>query len=127
MSRTEELRALIEEVGGPDRLSEILIAFYEAMSRDILIGFFFTGRDLARIASMQQQFILKAAGLIPSYDGKTPISAHMELPPILSGHFDRRLRILEDLLASEGLSDQSIEAWIGFENAFRAVIVSDEK
>lgn len=109
---------------GIDRIQKIIFSFYQVMSQDTMIGFFFTGRDIQAIAQKQSEFLYKAMGLKPSYSGKAPADAHHDLPPILTGHFDRRLKILEDLLKKEGLSQKQITAWIGFENAFRDAIVS---
>ena len=118
-----ELKALYQKIGGEIQLKEILQDFYRRMANDVLIGFFFSGKDLDQIASQQQQFLMKAMGVSPSYSGKSPSQAHRELPSILTGHFDRRLRILEEVLHDHGLSDTEIKVWIAFENAFRSAIV----
>ncbi len=121
---TQKLQALILELGGPPRLLHLLERFYERMSQDVMIGFFFDGKDLQQIASKQQEFILKAAGLSPRYSGKNPATAHLTLPPILDGHFDRRIQLLKELLAEEKVSSVSIATWIEFESAFRNVVVA---
>lgn len=118
----KDLRSLIHEVGGEDALYNVLLEFYQAMSTDTMIGFFFTGKDLAQVARKQQEFILKAAGLRENYEGKNPANAHLALPPILAGHFDRRLKVLEETLRKKGLQEPSVRTWISFENAFRAVV-----
>jgi len=105
-------------------MEAILQDFYARMAADMLIGFFFDGRDVAAIARKQAEFLLRAMGATPSYQGKAPAQAHDELPPILSGHFDRRLRLLEETLRAHGLSEEDIRTWIGFENAFRDAIVT---
>ncbi len=88
-----------------------------------MVGFFFDGKDLAHIAEQQLRFVLRAMDAVSSYAGKSPSAAHLELPPILAGHFDRRLRILEETLREHGLTEAEIQVWIGFEEAFRNVIV----
>jgi len=118
-----ELLALGQFLGAA-RIRVIIRAFYEVMHADVMIGFYFTGKDLDRIAEHQTAFVLKAFGLATSYTGVPPASAHSALPPILEGHFDRRLKLLDELLEREGLSPSQRKAWIGFENAFRAAIVS---
>ncbi len=100
-----------------------MVRFYEKMSEDILVGFFFAGKDLAHIAQRQGDFLLRAMGATPSYHGLAPSDAHRALPPILSGHFDRRLKILEETLIEFKLTSQEIIVWIGFENAFREAIL----
>jgi len=114
---------------GPDldertkRLQGILEDFYVRMAEDIIVGFFFTGRDLKHIAHQQAQFILNAAGLIPKFEGKGPSTAHVALPPILAGHFDRRIVILRETLVAHGLPSEVVESWVGFEASFRDMIV----
>jgi truncated hemoglobin YjbI len=119
----EEMRKLIESIGGKARLFSILEKFYQVLSADIMVGYFFAGKDLNRIAQGQGHFILLAAGLIPAFEGKGPASAHHALPPILSGHFDRRLLLLEETLKEQGLNPSQISTWLQFEEAFRNLVV----
>jgi len=121
----EELQSLIASAGGPEALISLVMAFYEAMEKDTMIGFFFTGRDLAAIAEKQAGFILLAAGMSRKFDGKGPATAHGALPPILPGHFDRRIAILKNTLRAQGLSSESIELWVRFEESFRTQVVSN--
>ena len=93
------------------------------MSEDVLIGYFFTGKDTQTVADRQLEFLLVAMGVKTEYRGKIPTHAHLELPPIYTGHFDRRLVILKQTLSDEGLSEDEIQIWIEFEEAFREVIV----
>jgi hemoglobin len=120
------LKAIYTKVGGEEGLRKILQDFYQRMSKDILIGFFFDGKDLTHIAEMQMKFLMRAMGATPTYSGKAPAQAHTELPKILSGHFDRRLRILEETLRAHGLAEPEVQTWIAFENAFRDSIVQPE-
>lgn len=119
-----ELKAIFEKIGGESGLAAILKEFYQRMANDLLIGFFFDGKDLDHIASQQLKFLMRAMGATLSYSGKAPAQAHLELPPILPGHFDRRLRILEETLRNHQLSEEQIRIWIQFENSFRAGIQS---
>ena len=117
------LRALFAEIGTPERLLSLVTSFYESIAHDPLIGFFFDGRDLPHIAERQTAFLLRAMGATPSYEGKSPSQAHASLPPILKGHFDRRLKLLEAHLRSQGLSEPAIHAWVNFEESFRKSIL----
>lgn len=108
------------------RLNEILEEFYLRMHDDLLIGFFFTGKDIKHIALQQGAFLLNAAGFADKFEGKGPSTAHLEMPPILSGHFDRRLVILRETLQSKGLATPIVELWVAFENTFRNIVVSEE-
>jgi truncated hemoglobin YjbI len=121
-----ELARIYRNIGGEDGLTRILRDFYRRMSGDVLIGFFFEGKDTDAIADQQRAFLMKAMGATPSYSGKPPAQAHRAIAPILAGHFDRRLRLLEDTLKAHGLAAEDIRIWVDFESAFREGIVTVE-
>ena len=89
-----------------------------------MIGFFFQDKNIEAIADKQTEFLLVAMGISPKFTGRSPSQAHLSLPPILPGHFDRRLVILKETLNDHGLSAEDIEVWLNFEEAFRDVVVS---
>lgn len=113
----------LARVGGEARLRQILEAFYQELTKDVLVGFFFDGKDVTQIAHKQEQFLLRAMGARTSYVGLPPARAHDKIAPILAGHFDRRIEILKRTLASFGLSAEDQAAWIRFEMSFRPQIV----
>lgn len=113
-----------DQDGRTERLFTILEKFYERMGKDTMLGFFFAGHDLKLIARKQASFLLRAMGVRQSYSGKSPSSAHLELPPILQGHFDRRIVILMEVLKQSGLPTEQISTWVAFERSFEKVIVS---
>lgn len=117
------LQALFKRAGGEKGLESILQDFYRRMASDVIIGFFFDGKDVPAIATRQKEFLMRAMGAASSYRGNAPADAHDKLAPVLPGHFDRRLRILEETLQSHGLGAEDIQVWIGFENAFRDAVV----
>lgn len=112
---------------GNERLREILQDFYRAMSRDLMIGFFFDGKNTDAIAENQLLFLLKAAGITKKYSGRAPASAHLSLSPILTGHFNRRIEVLRKVLAEAGLQSNEIDLWVTFESQFKDVIVARDK
>jgi hemoglobin len=124
-----QLQAIIRSLG-PDldaqtqKLNAILEEFYERMHADIMLSYFFTGKDLKHIAHQQAKFLLNAAGMIQRFEGKGPHSAHTELPPIWDGHFDRRITLLRETLIGHGLPAPMVELWIAFESSFRNIVVS---
>ncbi len=90
-----------------------------------MIGYFFSGKDLVHTSQRQAEFILSAGGFLPKYEGRGPATAHTSLPPIWKGHFDRRLLLLREVLEKNGLDPRVIQAWIDFEESFRAIVVQD--
>lgn len=115
-----------QRIGNEEGLAAILAAFYEKMSTDTLIGFFFDGKDLKHIAAQQKSFLMRAWGVTPSYAGKSPAQAHASLAPILKGHFDRRLVLLAETLREFKIGEGNIDAWVNFENNFRSTIQHDK-
>jgi truncated hemoglobin YjbI len=126
MMITSQLKEALLAAGGEPGVRKILSTFYKKMASDILVGFFFDGKDLEHIAKQQAEFLLRAAGLFQNYQGKGPAQAHEKLPPILAGHFDRRTVLLRETLNEAGLASEFIETWIGFERQFRKAIVKEE-
>jgi hemoglobin len=118
------LQALYQKIGGEEGLRSMLRDFYARMAKDVMIGFYFVGHDTNVIADRQHDFLSRAMGANPSYQGLPPAQAHSKLPPILTGHFDRRLRILEETLKDHGMVAEDIRIWVDFENSFRAGIVT---
>jgi len=124
--KNQALKKVYEAVGSRERLREIVGKFYEKMSKDLLIGYFFEGKDLSHIADQQTLFLLRAIGVTQEYKGKPPALAHTKIPNILKGHFDRRLVLLKETLEEAGLDQQAIEIWLRFEEQFRDSIVVEE-
>lgn len=119
----KKLRALFLRLGGEDPVKTILLDFYRRMSRDLMIGFFFKDFDPDAIAMKQFELLWVASGFQPVFMGKSAYQAHLELPPILTGHFDRRLQILRETLEHHSLTPEEVSTWVEFENAFRGVVV----
>jgi truncated hemoglobin YjbI len=114
---------LFESIGKEEGLKSLLDKFYQALSQDVIVGFFFDQKDLSKIAEKQKEFLMRGWGITASYSGKSPATAHINLAPILKGHFDRRLVILRELLERETqLSASQIKLWLDFEELFRNTI-----
>jgi hemoglobin len=124
---TKRLTQLYIDAGGETGIEKCLTAFYEKMSQDILLGFFFTDHDLNHIIQQQKTFLLRAMGKNYQYSGKSPAAAHKKIPPILKGHFDRRMVLLRETLKEFKLPEASIQTWVDFEENFRSRIVQEEK
>lgn len=116
------MRGLVSRLGGPERLRAILEVFYQRLLGDSLVGFFFAGRDLTKITAGQHAFLMRAFQETERFDGVHPSRAHVSLPPILRGHFDRRLVVLREVLEAEGVDPADIEAWLKVERGMRGVV-----
>lgn len=122
---SQALSDLFSTIGKEPGLEKILNQFYKKMSQDVLIGFFFTGKDIQAIAQMQKAFLMRAWGVTSSYPGRSPADAHTKLPPILKGHFDRRLVMLAETLSEFQVPEQQIQIWVQFEEKFRQAVQHD--
>ncbi len=115
-------RGLVARIGGGEQLREILERFYARLATDPMVGFFFAGRDLTAIVAGQQGFLLWAFGEVEELTVRPPREAHRDLPPILRGHFDRRLVILDEVLRESGLDAADREAWLRVERSMRRAV-----
>lgn len=114
---------LVERLGGPVVLGQIVRDFYSQMAQDTMIGFFFADKDIVRIAAKQTAFLLRAAGL-PTEEEVRPLGlAHAALPPILPGFFYRRIKILEQVLNEHRIPAEDSRIWLDFERSFSAVVI----
>jgi truncated hemoglobin YjbI len=104
-------------------IDKVLQSFYKKMSHDTMIGFFFHQKDLQKVIERQKEFLLMVFGYEKSYTGRSVMAAHMNLPPILEGHFNRRLVLLKETLQEFNFPDKAQQDWLGFEEGFRKVIV----
>ena len=115
--------SLSEEVGGEERLREIVHDFYERVFADPMIGFFFANSDLDDIVDAQVQYVRARLGdERVTYTGEPIRRAHLE-HPILSGHFDRRHTILVETLDDYEVPEHVREAWIELEQRLRELVV----
>ncbi len=113
---------VVERVGGLDAMRVILRDFYDRLFVDPMIGFFFAGRDKALLVERQLQFTAAALGGDIVYEGKPIPEAHAALP-ILPGHFDRRHKLLGDVLDAHGVDAEAREAWLAFDRSFRRAVL----
>ena len=123
MSRDEPTWSLTEEVGGEERLNELMEAFYDRLFADPIIGFLFQGHDQQRLVDRQIEYIRARLGNEEVDYGGTPIrEAHRDLP-ITVGHFDRRHQILREVLEEHDVPDDVREAWLELDSALRELVV----
>jgi len=123
MSRGRKDAKIILTELGEEKIKLILEAFYQAQAADVMIGFFFEGRDVKEIARKQLLFLKMLAGEHLEERVNKPAVAHVSLPPILSGHFDRRHVLLRETLEQFHVRSDLINTWIQMEESFRAAIV----
>ena len=122
MAGEGRVRGIVSRVGGPDRLREILKVFYGRMRDDLLLGFFFAGKNIEEIVDGQHAFLMRAFQETERFHGVHPSKAHLELAPILRGHFDRRLLVLRQVLEEHDLHPLDVRAWLKVEEGMRGLV-----
>lgn len=112
--------------GGPFReqeLDEIVAAFVHRMAADLIIGFFFEGKDLARIIAHEQELLRSHLGRGEAYTGRALDRVHQPLG-INKGHFRRRHAILQNLCRERGVDEAIVARWIEREQQLEPMITT---
>lgn len=118
--------SLFEAIGGEATLRPLIDDFVQTMVSDAMIGFFFDGVDVERLAELEYQFTARFMGADQKYEGRPLIKAHARRP-IFGGHFDRRRKLLIEAMDRHGVSDEVKEPWLAHVNSLRANVTRDAK
>ena len=110
-----------EELGGEFVLRGIVREFVERMTADAMIGSFFRKVDTARLAQLEYQFTARFLGAAVEYSGRAIADAHAA-HAIMGGHFDRRRKILEEVMEEYGVPPEVKRAWLAHVDALRAEV-----
>lgn len=114
---------VIEAVGGPEAMKELMTVFYDRLFDDIMIGYFFAKSDKEQLINAQIAYVHAHLGTREgTYEGPSIRRSHEDLA-IGAGHFDRRQRILEDVLEEFKVPDHVREAWLNLDLAMRPMVL----
>jgi hemoglobin len=119
------MQTFLEQLGGPDKLQEIVDTFVDRVVDDVMIGFFFREVDVARLKKMEFLFAAQFLGGDFRYTGKPLPAAHRK-HPIMGGHFARRKQILMDVLIEFEVAEDVRNAWLKHTDSLRASITKDQ-
>lgn len=120
MSEGKQLFDLI----GADKLRAVIEDFYDRVFDDVMIGFLFAGKDKQRLIDKEWELTAALLGAGVTYTGKPMRQAHAR-SPILGGHFERRLKILEDCMEAHQVAPEVQERWRSHTLALRAQVTGD--
>lgn len=116
---------LAEELGGEDALRALLRDFYDRLFADVLIGYFFARSDKELLIDSQYHYLTAHLGdRSGTYEGPSIRRAHEALG-ILPGHFDRRHKLLEDVLNAHSVPAHIAEAWLSFDTTLREFVLRE--
>jgi hemoglobin len=112
-----------ERIGEPE-LRAIIDEFVDRVFDDVMIGFFFRRASRERIKEMEFQHAAEHLGGPIRYGGR-PLREVHAAHRIFGGQFERRKKILSDVLIAHGVPDDIRTAWIAHVESLRAHITTD--
>ena len=113
-----------EQLGGEPALRRLVDAFVDRAFDDLMIGFLFRNADRARVKAKEYELAARNLGADVAYTGRPLPEAHGP-HPIMGGHFDRRLKILEEVFEELDVPQAVRERWLEHDRRLRAAITGD--
>ena len=115
--------SLYDAIGGEPAVRAVLQSLYDKLFDDPIVGFLFQGRDKQHIVEQQLAFTCHFLGGPHEYAGRPLPAVHAALP-LLPGHFDRRHRLLAQVLEDQHVADEVKRAWLQIDEALRPSILA---
>ncbi|HSC87085.1 MAG TPA: group 1 truncated hemoglobin [Polyangiaceae bacterium] len=113
-----------DRLGGEPPLRALIERFVARVVGDPMIGFFFASVDRLRLNELEYQFAAAHLGADVVYTGRALDQAHKR-HRIFSGQFNRRLRLLDQVLGEQRVPDDIRSAWLAHNESLRAQITVD--
>lgn len=113
----------LNRLGGDVALRAIIDDFVDRVFADAMIGFYFRHSDQDRIKRLEYEHAMAWLGG-PPYSGRPLRPAHAP-HRIQGGHFDRRLRLLDQVLEEHGVPPDLRQAWLDHNRSLRDQITGD--
>jgi hemoglobin len=117
------VRSLYDAIGGERPVRAVLQSLYDKLFDDPIVGFLFQGRDKEHIVVQQLAFTCQFLGGPQEYAGRPLPAVHAALP-LLAGHFDRRHRLLAQVLEEQRVPDEVKRVWLRIDEALRPSILA---
>jgi hemoglobin len=117
------VRSLYEAIGGEAKVREVLQVLYDRLFADPMVGFLFDGKDKGHIVEQQLAFTCRFLGGPQTYQGMPLPRAHAHLP-LLPGHFDRRHRLLEQVMDDCAVPADVKRVWLQIDEALRPSVLA---
>lgn len=113
-----------DQIGGEAALRPIIQVFVDRVFDDVMIGFMFRKASRERLREMEYQHAAEHLGGGVTYEGRGLREAHAA-HRIMGGQFERRKKILSDVLVSKGVDDGVRERWLAHVESLRGLVTSD--
>jgi hemoglobin len=124
LASQEMSQSAFERIGGEPALRAIIHDFVERIFADVMIGFFFRRASRQRIEEMEYQHAAEHLGAPLRYGGRPLREAHAA-HRIMGGQFERRKKILADVLSAHGVPDDIRQGWLEHVESLRPLITGD--
>jgi hemoglobin len=111
-----------ECVGGEAAIRRVVATLYDKLFMDPIVGFLFEGKDKQHIVGQQVAFTCAFLGGPQRYRGRPLPEAHASLP-LLPGHFDRRHKLLCEVLETHHVPEVVRAAWLAIDESLRTSVV----
>ncbi|MCB9596521.1 MAG: hypothetical protein H6719_27605 [Sandaracinaceae bacterium] len=113
-----------EDLGGEPALRAIIDAFVDRVFDDVMIGFMFRNASRERLREMEYQHAAEHLGGGVVYGGRGLREAHAP-HRIMGGQFERRKKILSDVLVSQKVDEGVRERWLAHVESLRGLVTAD--
>lgn len=113
---------LIEQVGGPEVVAELVREMYARVLQDAELSPFFEKVDQERLSRMQYEFLVSALGGPVQYTG-AELSAIHAGRGITAAHFARFVGHMADAMEDRGIEPQIIDKMLGHLAMYRDKII----
>jgi truncated hemoglobin YjbI len=108
-----------------EKLAQIIDTLITKMAKDMMIGFHFVKVDLSRLRELELQHARDALFGTTSYEGR-PIQQAHKAHRVFGGSFDRRIKLLSDILIAHEVDEDIRAYWIAHQQRFRAQVVQGD-
>ena len=112
-----------DAIGGEAGVRAVLQTLYDRLFVDPIVGFLFEGKDKAHLVERQLAFTCGFLGGPQRYTGRPLPEVHAALP-LLPGHFDRRHRMLAQVLAEQHVPADVAAAWLRIDESLRTSVLA---
>jgi len=108
-----------------ESIRAVVAEFYRRVFDDVMIGFMFAGKDRARLIQFETELAANILGLpgIP-YTGRPMRAAHAQ-HTIFGGQFERRMKLLTDVLEEQRFEPEAKRTWLEHTASLRSQITRD--
>jgi hemoglobin len=108
-----------------DQMPVLMKDFYDRLFDDIMVGFFFMGRDKQELIDKQVEFMTVMFGGPNSYRGLSLRKVHIPLN-IFEGQFFRRHQVLKETLQDHKVDQDIQDHWLDLDMSLKEKILKTE-